>query len=133
MTRTDLKRMLLDRRGEVQREVHDRIHDVRATGPSDVLDRGEDSEADVQEDIEFALIQMKAETLSRIDEALVRLEGGEYGHCSECGGGISENRLRALPFAVRCYSCEEGRERSQHRARQVDYRREPSLFFGMHV
>lgn len=131
MTTTDLKRMLLDRRGEVQSDVHGRIHDVRASRPSDVIDTGEDSEADVQEDIEFALIQMKAETLSRIDEALVRLEGGEYGYCSECGDGISENRLRALPFAVRCHSCEEGRERNQRRVWQVDDRREPSLFFGM--
>jgi DnaK suppressor protein len=123
--------MLLDRRGEVQSEVHGRIHDVRASRPSDVLDMGEDSEADVQEDIEFALIQMKAETLSRIDEALVRLEVGEYGHCSECGGGISENRLQALPFAVRCYPCEEGREHSKRRAWQVDDTREPSLSFRM--
>jgi len=32
-----------------------------------VLDRGENSEVDIQGDIEFPLIQMKAETLNKID------------------------------------------------------------------
>ena len=64
---------------------------------SDVLDAGESSEADIQEDIEFALIQMKAETLNKINEALARLVAGTYGRCFECGEEISEARLRALP------------------------------------
>ena len=53
---------------------------------------------------------MKAETLSKINEALARLEEGAYGYCFECGQEISQQRLRALPFAVRCKDCEEARE-----------------------
>ena len=53
---------------------------------------------------------MKAETLTKIDEALRRLEEGTYGYCFECGEEVSESRLRALPFAVRCKDCEEARE-----------------------
>ena len=71
---------------------------------------GETAEVDIQEDIEFALIQMKAETLNKINEALARLDEGRYGHCYECGDEIAEARLRALPFAVRCKDCEEERE-----------------------
>jgi RNA polymerase-binding transcription factor DksA len=50
-------------------------------------------------DIEFALIQMKAETLDQINQALSRLDEGAYGYCLECGEEIPERRLRALPFA----------------------------------
>jgi RNA polymerase-binding transcription factor DksA len=57
--------------------------------------------------------------LTRIDEALVRLDAGEYGACVECGDEISEPRLRALPFAVRCRSCEETREQNRDNARQL--------------
>ena len=74
-----------------------------------MLDAAETSEADIQDDIEFALIQMKSETLHKIEEALARLEEGTYGNCFECGDEISERRLRALPFAVRCKDCEEAR------------------------
>ena len=73
-------------------------------------DPGETAEVDIQEDIEFALIQMKAETLNKINEALARLDEGRYGDCYECGDEIAEARLRALPFAVRCKDCEEERE-----------------------
>ena len=54
---------------------------------------------------------MKGETLRRVREALVRLDAGEYGYCAECDGEISEKRLRALPFAVRCTACEAAHER----------------------
>ena len=82
-----------------------------------MLDAAETSEADIQDDIEFALIQMKAETLNKIEEALRRLEEGTFGYCFECGEEISERRLRALPFAVRCKDCEEARELAQQRER----------------
>jgi DnaK suppressor protein len=98
------------------------MRDVRAEGASGegqgVLDAAEASEADIQDDIEFALIQMKSETLVKIEEALARLEEGTFGYCFECGDEISERRLRALPFAVRCKDCEEAREVAEQRERQ---------------
>ena len=47
----------------------------------------------------------------RIDDALVRLDAGQYGSCLECAREISERRLRALPFAVRCQACEDAANR----------------------
>jgi DnaK suppressor protein len=93
------------------------------------MDQGETSEVDIQEDIEFALIQMKAETLNKINEALSRLEEGTYGRCFECGDEIAEPRLRALPFAVRCKDCEEARENAQKRERMAARRGASSLFY----
>ena len=132
----ELKQMLLSRRRELQAQVQDKMRDVRSTGEvtklSEVFDAGESSEADIQEDIELALIQMKSETLSRVDDALTRLEQGTYGNCFECGEEIAEKRLKALPFAVRCKDCEEAKENAEQRERQVAARRgASSLFFDM--
>jgi DnaK suppressor protein len=97
-----------------------------------VLDAVESSEADIQEDIEFALIQMTSETLNKVNDALGRLEQGDYGNCFECGEEIAEKRLRALPFAVRCKDCEEAKEVAERRERQLNQRRgSTSLFFDM--
>ena len=63
-----------------------------------------------KEEIEFALIQMNAQTLNQIDATLHRLEEGTYGDCFECGNEIPKARLQALPFAVRCKDCEDDRE-----------------------
>jgi len=132
----ELKAILEARRREIMSEVQGRMRDVRAEGAGStvqgVLDAAESSEADIQDEIEFALIQMKAETLNRIDEALRRLEEGTYGYCFECGEEINEKRLRALPFAVRCKDCEEAREVKQQRERLMAQRRgAASLFIDM--
>jgi len=130
----ELKKMLEDRRRELMNDVQGRIRDVRADGGNDrdVLDQGESSEIDIQDDIEFALIQMKSETLNKINEALRRLEEGTYGNCFECGEEIAEARLRALPFAVRCKDCEEARETAEQRERQLAQKRGGApLFFDM--
>ncbi len=133
---SELKQMLLDRRRELRAAVQGKMRDVRAAGEvtkvSEVLDAVESSEADIQEDIELALIQMKSETLNKIVDALARLEQGNYGNCFECGEEIAEKRLRALPFAMRCKDCEEAKEVAEQRERQLAARRgTASLFFDM--
>jgi RNA polymerase-binding transcription factor len=132
----ELKGILEERRREIMSEVQGRMRDVRAEGAGSavqgVLDAAESSELDIQDEIEFALIQMKAETLNKIDEALRRLEEATYGYCFECGEEISEKRLRALPFAVRCKDCEEAREVKMQRDRLMAQRRgAASLFIDM--
>jgi DnaK suppressor protein len=109
--------MLGLRRDQLRRQVQGTIQDVRARidQDSDVPGAGENLEADFGEDIDLALIEMKSETLRKIDTALDRLEQGSYGSCAECGGQITEARLRALPFALRCRRCEEVRETTGRR------------------
>jgi DnaK suppressor protein len=131
---SELKRMLEERRREIQAEVQGRMRDVRSEGAwggkqNEVFDAVESSEADIQDDIEFALIQMKSETLNKINDALIRLEQGDYGNCFDCGSEIAEKRLRALPFAVRCKDCEEAREVAEQRERQMAARRGTSSLF----
>jgi len=116
----DLRQILSTRRRAIQDDVQRRIRDGCTDRLNEVRDDLEVSDADIQGDIDLALLQMRAETLIRIDEALVRLDTGEYGSCFECAGEISERRLRALPFAVRCQACEERREDT---ARQLAQRR----------
>jgi hypothetical protein len=73
----ELKKMLEERRRELLNAVQGKIRDVRAEGSKDrdVLDQGESSEVDIQEDIEFALIQMKSETLTKVDGGLAPARG----------------------------------------------------------
>ena len=124
----DLKQMLIDRRREVQDDLQNRIRGGRTDQSSGVGDQIDASDAHMQGDIEFALLQMRSETLSRISEALVRLESGRYGSCRSCGSEIAERRLRALPFAVRCQECEKKHEIAHDRARHPVQRDGPSLF-----
>ena len=133
---TELYKMLEERRSQLQAEVQEKMRDVRSESlhgkMTEVFDAVESTEADIQEDIELALIQMKSETLTKVNDALARLEHGNYGYCFECGEEIAEKRLRALPLAVRCKDCETAREAAEQRQRQLSQRRgTASLFLDM--
>ncbi len=130
----ELRRMLEDRRDDLAGEVKHKMRDVRAdatrSGGQRPTDMNGMPEADIQGDIEFALLQMKTETLTKINAALERLEEGTYGYCYECGGEIAERRLRALPFAERCRDCEEVRELELSRERMLELRSKAVSLFG---
>jgi|ERR1044072_1271083 DnaK suppressor protein len=126
----EIAKMLVARRRDLLNDLKDRKRDARAVSMKelDVRDDGEISEADTQEEMEFALLEMKADMLNRITTALHRLADGTYGRCLDCGDDIAAQRLRALPFAVRCKNCEETRESSERRERTAAQRRLSAAF-----
>ena len=129
----ELRRMLEERRDEIAGALKDKIRDVRAdarSGGHRPTDTNGMPEADIHEDIEFALLQMKGETLAKITAALERLEQGTYGYCYECGEEIAGRRLRALPFAERCRDCEEMHELELNRERMIEMRSKAVSLFG---
>jgi DnaK suppressor protein len=113
-----LKNMLEDRR----REIQDKLRSLRETLPAEVgqvRDFEEQSVDDFVQEVDFALMQMKSETLRKIDDAIQRLEHGSYGICVECGSEIAPARLQAVPFAELCRSCQEVKERQDAEEREL--------------
>lgn len=51
------------------------------------------------------LEQEGLDELHLINRALQRIEIGNYGSCSRCGGAIGEQRLLAVPFTDHCIKC----------------------------
>jgi DnaK suppressor protein len=121
----EFTKMLEVRRQSLIDDVQGRMREAR-TAPETSgagIDESERSELDFQDDVNFALLQMKADTLVMIDAALTRLRSGMYGDCTECDQPIAEARLRALPFAVRCKDCAEAQEEADARNRPLVDRR----------
>ena len=48
--------------------------------------------------------------ISKIKEALTRIEHGNFGICEECGEDISNERLKARPVTTLCISCKKKQE-----------------------
>lgn len=48
-----------------------------------------------------------------IDDALSKMEQGEYGQCEECGSPISLKRLKLVPWARHCVRCAGNLELAQ--------------------
>jgi len=126
----DLRRMLEERRQQLTGQLREQMRDVRSAGGARTSPQEDDrSEEDTQADIHLALMQMASETLRAIDSALRRLEQGKYGNCAACGRPIAQERLRAMPCAVRCKKCEEAREANARRRPAPGTRRDYEAMF----
>ena len=107
---------------ERQAEIRNKLRSLREVLPAAVTQVKDDEERSMEDFVlgmDFALMEMESETLRKIDEALLRLEEGTYGACSECDESISETRLKALPFASLCRDCQEQAEESRGRAQRA--------------
>jgi len=77
-----------------------------------VRDLEDDSFADLMVDVNLAEIDRDLQELRLIDAAFLRLRDGSYGHCEDCDADIEIERLRATPFASRCFDCQSAFERN---------------------
>jgi len=62
-------------------------------------------------DVSVQRMNIGAQMLSDVREALDRLAKGEYGICEDCEEYISPRRLDAIPWARVCVKCQETRDR----------------------
>ena len=113
-----LRGILEDRR----REIHEKLRSLRESIPMstpDVRDAEEQSVDDFVREVDLALMQMKTETLKKIDLAIFRLDEGTYGRCQDCDAEIPPARLRALPFAALCRDCQAEAETNVRAQRET--------------
>jgi len=95
--------------GDVERTVH--TMQDEATVFADPNDRAS-QESDIA--LELRNRDRERKLIKKIDEALDRIENGEYGYCDSCGVEIGLKRLEARPTATLCIDCktlEELREK----------------------
>jgi DnaK suppressor protein len=114
--RGEMRRLLGVRRRELTDVLHTRMERIREHGATTL--RVADDDHDGANEIDAAIADLATATLHRIDQAIARLDRGDYGRCTHCGLPISDARLRAMPFAVRCRQCESARETDEVAARQ---------------
>ena len=120
----ELREMLLDKRTTVQQEINQLLAQYRehysSTHNNSVLDLEDMSLRESTAEQQLSLLESRSRTRMMLDTALRRLDDGEYGWCEDCGAEIAPGRLKALPFAKRCLSCQHQTEVLEKIARQED-------------
>lgn len=63
-------------------------------------------------DREFSMgrVSEDREVIFELDDALKRIEEGNFGVCEDCGSLISKTRLKAVPSARLCIKCQEKKD-----------------------
>jgi len=110
--RAEIQRKLTELKEEVLNTLINENKDFRTA----VEDMGVKDLADVaSNDIDARILEVigtkDTVRLRKIEAALGRLENGPFGICVNCGKKITEERLRAIPYAVMCISCQTNSER----------------------
>jgi DnaK suppressor protein len=63
-------------------------------------------------EITFLFASREGKYLRYLEEALQRIESGQYGICRDCGSLINKERLEAVPIAQQCIKCKTSQKQS---------------------
>ena len=64
-------------------------------------------------ELELKLMTDEADVVELIEEAIKRLEDGDFGKCLDCGCEIPEERLKVKPYTRFCTKCKTIREKNE--------------------
>lgn len=97
-----------------QRELLDVFQRDRAHGNA-VTDDGIQDLADkaasaYSKELNFSLSDAERQNLVLVEEAITRIDNGQFGVCTNCGNTIGEKRLHAIPWTPFCIDCQELQE-----------------------
>src|SRR5262249_12706010 len=85
--------------------------DQLAEAPRNYADIRDRASEGFEDELAAGLLAIESAQLDEIENALERIDKGEYGLCLDCGKPIPRKRLEILPFAKRCLVCEGQKER----------------------
>lgn len=106
---TRLRAVLISRRDELQVTLS-RVQEQLRNATAVHADAADQAVASYDKNAMQLMAEMTSRQLRSLNEALQRLEGGDYGQCANCGQEIGITRLQAIPWARLCVGCQELRE-----------------------
>ncbi len=113
-----LKKFLLKRRNEVVEGLETQMGRklVRETGQKidSAMDSADQSALDMDQGIDYSLLEMKYEQYKDIADAFRKLQSNTYGQCEECGEEIDIKRLAVNPLARYCVACKTNKEKLEN-------------------
>jgi len=110
-----LKHLLTAERTRLRGEIHEHLlatdREQYSELAGQVHDAGEESVADLLNDVNVAVLGRLIIELREAEAALERISTGAYGLCEDCGIDIPYARLQAYPAARRCIEHQELHEK----------------------
>ena len=107
------KQKLLDWRSELLRESSDTIKNSLQGEQLQKPDLTDRASAETDHALELRTRDRERKLVKKINQALERIEEGEYGYCEETGDPISIARLDARPVATLSLEAQERHERAE--------------------
>ncbi len=108
--RAQFKKVLLEMRARMSGDVNMMAEEAlsgnsegrSSHAPTHMADLGSDA---YSQELTLAIMASEGGRLQQVQEALERIESGQYGSCLDCGGRIPKARLEVLPDTPFCVKC----------------------------
>jgi len=112
------RQLLMDKRKDLMDEMGGLMKEQVGSTPKEtsgdlsshayhMADQGTDA---MEREMAFMFASKSGRLVYHIEEALRRIETGDYGLCAQCHKPISATRLKAVPHARLCIKCKESEE-----------------------
>jgi DnaK suppressor protein len=106
----DFHRLLADKKESIIRKLTDTITESKEMESNVAQDLVDKAETSYTKEFLLSLTDGEREQLLQIDDAIKRLQHGEFGVCQVCQKEISGKRLHAIPWTSMCINCQEKAE-----------------------
>lgn len=103
-----IKEIVLARKRELDNLLSRQSHEKLTDGV--VQDSADEALSLSMEKLQNSLQRTEIDEFHLMEDALARIERGEFGVCIDCSEPISEKRLENFPYAARCIVCQEAFE-----------------------
>lgn len=106
------KKALLEEKQRILNNSRNAVKNELALSPDDLPDETDLAASEINQNLIFKLRDRERQLLAKIDEALQRMDEGNFGTCEDCEEPIEMRRLEARPVSTLCIAC---KERQEHR------------------
>jgi DnaK suppressor protein len=109
----DFRALLLGRKRQIIEKAREGKKSDEGVSTDDLLDSMDHATSVTTQTLNMQFQDRERNALLEIEEALRRIEAGEFGICEECDEEIGIGRLRAQPATTLCVRCIEDEEQNQ--------------------
>ncbi|HTJ43949.1 MAG TPA: TraR/DksA C4-type zinc finger protein [Kofleriaceae bacterium] len=116
LTKKELKRfqeMLEEKRRSVLDRARQTLSENMTLDTNDLPDEMDLAASEYIQSFEFRLRGREKSLLTKLDNALKKIEEGTFGVCEVCEEPIGKKRLEARPETTLCIRCKEDQERDE--------------------
>lgn len=106
------RKLLLEEKQRILNNTKNALQHELSLSPDDLPDETDLAASEINQNLIFKLRDRERQLLSKIDEALARMDEGNFGVCESCEEPIEPRRLEARPVSTLCIAC---KERQEHR------------------
>ncbi|MDQ5984479.1 MAG: RNA polymerase-binding transcription factor DksA [Syntrophus sp. SKADARSKE-3] len=100
-------------------EINKLLNDAEKTvtemthGKENYPDPNDRASLESDRNFELRIRDRERKLISKMREAIQRIDNGTYGICTSCGGDISDKRLTARPVTTLCIDCKTKQEKME--------------------